>query len=180
MENKISGVYKITNNITGDFYIGSSKNIKKRWYNHKCHSKWSLNPNVKLYHAFIQYGLNSFTFEILEETTMLKEREQYWIDYLEPTYNSMRSKGNDVERQNESRKKYNREWNKAHYDKHLAKTKEWQKDHYIEMRDYNKKYYSRLCLYEGESLTLRALYQRFVRQRIPNAFLEAKKYLLEK
>ena len=27
--NKISGVYKITNTITGDFYIGSSKNIKK-------------------------------------------------------------------------------------------------------------------------------------------------------
>lgn len=29
-QNKISGVYKITNNITGDFYIGSSKNIKQR------------------------------------------------------------------------------------------------------------------------------------------------------
>lgn len=27
---KISGVYKITNTATGDFYIGSSNNIKKR------------------------------------------------------------------------------------------------------------------------------------------------------
>ena len=26
----ISGIYKITNTITGDFYIGSSKNIEKR------------------------------------------------------------------------------------------------------------------------------------------------------
>ena len=32
--NKISAVYKITNTITGDFYIGSSKNVKKRWTNH--------------------------------------------------------------------------------------------------------------------------------------------------
>lgn len=35
-KDKISGVYKITNKITGDFYIGSSKNIKRRWYSHKC------------------------------------------------------------------------------------------------------------------------------------------------
>lgn len=28
---KICGVYKITNTVTGDFYIGSSKNAKQRW-----------------------------------------------------------------------------------------------------------------------------------------------------
>ena len=27
---KISGIYKITNTITGDFYIGSSKDVKKK------------------------------------------------------------------------------------------------------------------------------------------------------
>ena len=27
---KISGVYKITNTVTGDFYIGSSKDVKDR------------------------------------------------------------------------------------------------------------------------------------------------------
>lgn len=32
--NKISGVYKITNTITGDSYIGSSKNVKDRWKAH--------------------------------------------------------------------------------------------------------------------------------------------------
>lgn len=30
MMNKISGVYRIVNIVTGDFYIGSSKNIKQR------------------------------------------------------------------------------------------------------------------------------------------------------
>ena len=33
---KTSAVYKITNTITGDFYIGSSKDVKRRWAVHKC------------------------------------------------------------------------------------------------------------------------------------------------
>ena len=42
---KISAVYKITNKITGDFYIGSSKDVKIRWAHHKCKSTWKNNPN---------------------------------------------------------------------------------------------------------------------------------------
>lgn len=30
-----SGVYKITNTINGNFYIGSSIRIRERWYEHK-------------------------------------------------------------------------------------------------------------------------------------------------
>ena len=59
---KISGVYKITNNITGDFYIGSSKNIEKRWYQHKSPSVQKRQPNSKLYKAMDRYGLDNFTF----------------------------------------------------------------------------------------------------------------------
>ena len=33
-QNKISGVYKITNNITGDLYLGSSKDIKRQGMPH--------------------------------------------------------------------------------------------------------------------------------------------------
>ena len=32
---EISGVYKITNTVTNDCYIGSSKNIKRRWRDYK-------------------------------------------------------------------------------------------------------------------------------------------------
>lgn len=35
MKEKISAVYKIVNEVTGDFYIGSSKNVKNRWADHK-------------------------------------------------------------------------------------------------------------------------------------------------
>ena len=163
MQNMISGVYKITNNITGDFYIGSSKNIKKRWHEHRKPSKWKLRPGMKLYQAFIKYGLDNFTFEIIEKTDNLREREQYWIEQLKPIYNNYRAKGLDIERSKESHKRCTKEWHKTHRDEQLAKMK----------ADRN-----RLCLYEGETLTLRALSSRFCRQGIPHSYIEAKKYLL--
>ena len=162
---KISGVYKITNNITGDFYIGSSKDIKYRWATHKCLSRWKRNPNVKLYKAFINYGLDNFTFEILEETAELKKREQYWIKQLSPTYNDRHADGIDTERRKKTTRRYSKDYHYIYRDKELAKMKD---------------YYSRLCLYEGETLTLSALEQRFRRQGIPHPTLNASKYLLSK
>ena len=152
---KISGVYKITNNITGDFYIGSSKDIKKRWAVHKCVSVWKLRPGMKLYQAFIKYGLNNFTFDIIEETTDLHNREQYYIEQLKPSYNNLCAKGRNIERR--------KEWKKTNRDKQLVK-----------MKDYN----NRLCFYENETLTLGALSRRFFKQGIPHSTLKAKEYLL--
>ena len=155
MQNMTSGVYKITNNITGDFYIGSSKNIKQRWYKHRRPSVWKQYPNIKLYKDMAQYGKNNFIFEVLEETTDLRNREQYWVDQLKPSYNVRRANGQDIERY--------KEWYEIHRDEHLAK---------------NRAYGSRLCLYKGETLTLRALTNRFFRQGIPHSTLKAKEYLL--
>ena len=153
---KISGVYKITNIITGDFYIGSSKNIMLRLACHKCPSKWKQSPGSKLYQAFIKFGLNNFTFNIIEETFNLKEREQYWIDQLHPSYNRIRANGQDTERYKETNKEY--------YKAHQAEKKSYQ---------------NRLCFYEGETITLQALSNRFYRQGIPYPVQEAKKYLLQ-
>ena len=157
METKISGVYKITNTITGDFYIGSSLDIKKRWRSHRSSATWAYNTGMKLYQVFMKYGLNNFAFEIIEKTDNLHEREQYWIDKLQPTYNSKRANGWDIE-----------------------KYKEYQQSEKYKdtRRKYMKKYRSQLCLYEGETLTLNALKIRFYRQGIPHPTLEAKKYLL--
>lgn len=103
--NKISGVYKITNKITGDFYIGSSKDIKRRWITHKSPSAWARQSNSKLYKDMMQYGLNNFTFEVIEETDILKEREQYWIDEYMPSYNSIKANGYDFDRYRDTHKK---------------------------------------------------------------------------
>ena len=172
---KISGVYKITNIITGDFYIGSSKDIKLRWANHKCLSKWKLCSGMKLYQAFIKYGLNNFTFEILEETADLHNREQYWIEQLNPSYNDKRAKGWNTERYKETNRRCSKEWSKIHRDERLAYYKANRDKQLAKMKDYN----NRLCFYEGETLTLHALSNRFFRQGIPHSTLEAKKYLIE-
>lgn len=162
---KISGVYSITNNVTGELYIGSSKNIKQRWYNHKCCSSWKKQPNFKLYKDMAQYGLGNFIFEVLEETSSIREREQYWIDKLKPSYNGRYAKGLNTDRRKQTTRRYYKEWYKANKDEHLAK---------------NKVYYSRLCSYENETFTLMGLTSRFSRQGIPHAWTEAKKYLIEK
>ena len=159
---KISGVYKITNTITKDFYIGSSKNVKLRWENHKCPSTWKKCTNNPMYLEMQKYGIDKFDFQILEEVEpeQLKEKEQQFIEKLQPTYNNRRANGLDVEKIKENQKRYHRS----------EKSKESQKK-------YQKKYYSQLCSYNGKILTLKALVLRFSRDGIEHPTIEAKKYL---
>ena len=100
---KISGVYKITNTITGDFYIGSSNNVKRRLAAHKWHSRWKQYPNNPMYLDMRKYGVDKFIFEILAEVEedKLKEKEQEFIETLKPTYNDRNANGWDVERKKE-------------------------------------------------------------------------------
>ena len=76
------GIYKIENKINGKIYIGQSKNIQKRWEEHKSCQK----PNAILTIAFQKYGISNFDFSVVEECQQneLDEREKYWIKY----YNS--------------------------------------------------------------------------------------------
>ena len=167
---KLSGVYKITNNITGDFYIGSSKDIKKRWAVHKCVSVWKLRPGMKLYQAFIKYGLNNFTFEIIEETDSLKEREQYYIAQLKPSYNSNRAKG----QYKDSIRQYYKEYHKEHIEENKARMEKYNNAHRAEINNY----YQRLCLYDGKTLTLNVLRYKLSKLGFSHPVQEAKKYLL--
>ena len=144
---KISGVYKITNTVTGEFYIGSSKNIKSRLANHKIPSTWKKCPNNPMYIDMCKYGVDKFEMQILAEVEedSLKEAEQRFIELLKPTYNSNRANGLDIERYKETKKKS------------------------------KKQYDNQLCLYNGETLTLCALSMRYKRQGIPNPTAETKK-----
>lgn len=171
---KISGVYKIANTITGDFYIGSSKDIKRRWAKHKSPSTWAYCPNSRLYQDMAQYGIENFILEIIEETVNLKEREQYYIEQLKPSYNNYRAKGQDAEGYNKRSKSYYQ----AHKEEHSAYYKDWYEDHREEYLAKSKANDNRLCLYKGETLTLRALRKRFCKQGIAHPTFEAKKYLI--
>ena len=126
---KISAVYRITNTITGDFYIGSSKNVKKRWASHKCKSTWNEHPNNPMYQDMKRYGVNKFEFEILAkaEIAHLKETEQKFIENLKPTYNDRNADGLDVERYKEYQIEYQIEYRKS--DRCKKYMKEYMKDY---------------------------------------------------
>ena len=164
MKRKIRGVYKITNTVTKDFYIGSSTDVKKRWSHHKCLSVWNEHPNNPMYLDMRKYGKDKFVFEILEEAEPeeLKEKEQQFIETLKPTYNNINAKGWNVKR----RKEYKKEYRKS--DKYKKSQK----------KSINK-YKNKLCCYNGEKLTLNALAIRFRRAGISHPVIEAKKYLLQ-
>ena len=80
---KICGIYKITDQITRQSYIGQSVDCKERWRQHIKTGLTYGKATNKLYQAMKKSGLNNFTFEILEEVSRdkLNEREVYWIDF---------------------------------------------------------------------------------------------------
>ena len=169
---KISGIYKIINTITGDFYIGSSKNVKKRWVEHKCQSTWKRFSNSPMYHDMQKYSVDKFDFQILAEVEIahLKETEQQFIEMLKPTYNSNNANGWDIERYKEHQIEYyqqNRETLKEHYQQNREK-----------IREHQNKYQNQLCCYNGETLTLNALRQQFRKSGIAHPTAEARKYLV--
>ena len=168
---KISGVYKITNTVTGDFYIGSSKNVKERWAAHKCKSTWNRFPNNQMYIDMKKYGVEKFDFQILAEVEIesLKETEQKFIETLNPSYNDRNANGLNVERC----KEYQKEYQKS--DKRKEAQKKYQKSN--KGKKYHKEYDNQLCRYNGETLTLNALRKRFLRQGIEHSTQEAKKYI---
>ena len=158
---KISAVYKITNTVTNDFYIGSSKDVKRRWNEHKCKSRWNRYPNSQLYLDMNKYGLDNFEFQVLVEVEegKLKDAEQKFIEKLKPTYNDRNANGCDIERRKERHKERNKKKRN---------------------REYQKEYRNQLCIYNNEILTLNALSKRFQRAGIEHPQIEAKKYLLNK
>ena len=176
--NTIIGIYKITNTITGDFYIGSSKDVKRRCAEHKCQSTWNKCKNNPLYQDMQKYGLNNFVFQVIAEVEIeqLKEKEQQFIETLKPTYNNRRANGLDVERIKEYKKEYKKSDKYKEYNKEYKKSEKYKESH----RKANKKYNNQLCLYNGEVLTLCALSKRFQRAGIDHPTIEAKKYLFYK
>ena len=86
---KNCGVYKITNTITGDFYIGSSCNIEHRMWHHRHTLSIGTHHNRYLQRSWDKYSDQAFVFEIILLCDIENKLyyEQVLLDGLKPTYN---------------------------------------------------------------------------------------------
>lgn len=83
----VCGIYKITNLLTEQCYIGQSVNISDRWKQHcKCGLGIEASATNVLYNSMQKDKVWNFTFELLQECprNLLNEKEAFWID----TYSS--------------------------------------------------------------------------------------------
>lgn len=80
-----TGIYKITNIKNNMCYVGQAANIAERWRQHIKRGIGAEAPTRnKLYPAMLSFGVENFTFEIIEECDRddLNLREDYWQDYF--------------------------------------------------------------------------------------------------
>ena len=84
-----SGIYKIINVINNKIYIGSASNIENRFATHKNSLRNNKHHSIYLQRSWNKYGDLNFNFEIIEycEKLELLNREQYYLDTLNPEYN---------------------------------------------------------------------------------------------
>ena len=89
---KICCVYQIQNIRSGHRYIGGTINYIHRRRQHLCDLRGNKHYSKKLQLDFNAIGEPFFAFSMLEDATEenLEKTEQYWLDKLEPEYNSSR------------------------------------------------------------------------------------------
>lgn len=86
---KKCGIYCIKNITNDKCYIGSSTHIYYRLRRHKSDLLRNVHANPILQNAYNKYGADSFVVSIIEECSedIVLQREQYYIDTLNPVYN---------------------------------------------------------------------------------------------
>ena len=91
---RIGFIYKLINEENESFYVGSTRNMQKRFYRHQRDAvNYShRNHKIKLYEIMREIGIKKFSIELLEclqykekQELLLKERE--WIEKLSPDLN---------------------------------------------------------------------------------------------
>lgn len=132
-ELNVSGVYKILCLVNGKFYIGSSKNIKRRWYNHWDEKERAKTKNQMMYDDMRKYGKENFRIYVIYEGEDYKHIEKVVTCNLQPEYNI---------RNKTQTEPYIKQWaTRNEYMRHYYAThKEYYKGYYTEHKDKIKEY----------------------------------------
>lgn len=97
-----AGVYRWINQETGESYVGSARNLtppatkRLRVYYSQSGLVEILNGSTsRIFRAWLKYGYSNFRLEILEYCDCDKclEREQFYLDSLNPEYNILKKAG---------------------------------------------------------------------------------------
>ena len=98
-ENVVCGIYKITNQVTSEAYIGQAVDIAGRWKEHaKCGLGIDTPASNKLYKSMMEYGITNFSWEVLEicPREQLNEKEKEYINiYQTKAFGLNITKGNN-------------------------------------------------------------------------------------
>lgn len=74
-------IYRIQNQVSGTFYVGSTNNFKKRKWEHLRDLEMKRHVNLRLQRSWDKHGRDAFSFEILEEIEDVTQ-----LVYIEETY----------------------------------------------------------------------------------------------
>ena len=94
----LSVIYKIRNKINNKIYVGSAINFKNRVKVHKHRLRNNIHHSPRLQNSWNKHGGENFLFEVLEicEKDNLINREQYYIDLLNPWFNICKIAGSSL------------------------------------------------------------------------------------
>lgn len=78
-------IYKITNKVNGNSYIGQTVDIIRRFKEHRNRPFFKSSEDSILHRAIKKHGLHNFIFEVIEKSpkNLLNEKEVYWISYYD-------------------------------------------------------------------------------------------------
>jgi hypothetical protein len=95
-----SGVYRLVNKVNGKSYIGSSIYLSNEFSNYYYLNSLTLQikGSIIIYRALLKYGYKNFSLDIIEycESNVLRKREQYYINILNPEYNILKIGKNNL------------------------------------------------------------------------------------
>ena len=155
-------IYKITNNVNDEIYIGSTvQSLNKRFIKHKTHYKMFLNGkynNISCFKLFDKYGIDNCFIELIEsypcETKKDLEKREGILIKNNNSVNRIivgRTKKEYIEDNKEKIKKYQedyinnnkekiKDYHEVYYKDNKDKIKKYQEDNKEKIKDYQEVY----------------------------------------
>jgi hypothetical protein len=84
-----TGIYRITNKVTGKSYVGNTKHFRRRWQRHRELLRQNLHHSKKLQGSWNKHGEGAWEWVVVEEcpVDVLLEREQHYITLFNACFN---------------------------------------------------------------------------------------------